>query len=188
MDVRHTEKRRFLTNYVLVSKCPPNTKYKQSVNKLLLLRGYQMTPCDAYTSKTTFSSGCWQRLPLWEAIWFFFDLERFSLLKIFKTTTRLPNWLAVISAGADGFCKDKKGVFPDPNDCAGIITCNNNKAHKQSCANPLLLNAKSMNCDLPYRVDCGSRPVRNSDASGKWSFVTTLRSFTNAKKKEMILS
>ncbi|XP_015755572.1 PREDICTED: allergen Asp f 7 homolog [Acropora digitifera] len=91
-------------------------------------------------------------------------------------------------AGADGFCKDKKGVFPDPKDCAGIITCNNNKAHKQSCAKPLLLNAKSMNCDLPYRVDCGSRPIRNNDASGKWSFLTTLRSFTNAKKKEMILS
>ncbi|XP_067042417.1 uncharacterized protein [Acropora muricata] len=91
-------------------------------------------------------------------------------------------------AGADDFCKDKKGVFPDPKDCAGIITCNNNKAHKQSCAHPLLLNAKSMNCDLPYRVDCGSRPIRNSDASEKWSFVTTLRSFTNAKKKEMILS
>lgn len=95
---------------------------------------------------------------------------------------------AVISAGAHGFCKDKKGVFPDPKDCAGIITCNNNKAYKQSCAKPLLLNAKSMNCDLPYRVDCGSRPIRNSDASGKSSFVTTLRSFTNAKKKEMILS
>lgn len=67
-------------------------------------------------------------------------------------------------AGPDGFCKDKSGLFPNPNDCAGIIICNNGQAHHQSCAKPLLLNADSMNCDLPDRVDCGSRPIRNNDA------------------------
>ncbi|KAL9952114.1 hypothetical protein ACROYT_G039321 [Oculina patagonica] len=64
------------------------------------------------------------------------------------------------AAGSD-FCANRKsGLYPDPDDCAGFIICNIGKAHRQKCAPPQLLRADTMNCDLPERVDCGSRPRR----------------------------
>lgn len=64
------------------------------------------------------------------------------------------------AAGSD-FCKNREsGLYPDPDDCAGFIICNIGKAHRQKCAPPQLLRADTMNCDLPERVDCGTRPRR----------------------------
>lgn len=61
-------------------------------------------------------------------------------------------------AGSD-FCRNRKGgLYLDPDDCAGFIICNIGKAHRQKCAPPQLFRADSKNCDLPDRVDCGSRP------------------------------
>ena len=69
-------------------------------------------------------------------------------------------------AGPDGFCKNREsGLYPDPDDCAGFIICNIGKAHRQKCAPPQLLRADTMNCDLPDRVDCGSRPILNDAAA-----------------------
>ena len=48
---------RFLTHYVQVTKCLPNTKDKQNPkqtlpNKVLRdLQGHRMTPCDTYTKR-----------------------------------------------------------------------------------------------------------------------------------------
>lgn len=70
------------------------------------------------------------------------------------------------SAGAD-FCKHREsGLYPDPDDCAGFIICNIGKAHRQKCAPPQLLRADTMNCDLPERVDCGTRPRLYDVAQG----------------------
>ena len=70
------------------------------------------------------------------------------------------------SAGSD-FCKNREsGLYPDPDDCAGFIICNIGKAHRQKCAPPQLLRADTMNCDLPERVDCGTRPRRYDLAQG----------------------
>lgn len=64
------------------------------------------------------------------------------------------------AAGSD-FCANRKsGTYPDPDDCAGFIICNIGKAHRQKCSPPQLLRADTMNCDLPERVDCGTRPRR----------------------------
>ena len=74
--------------------------------------------------------------------------------------------VVVISAGSD-FCKNREsGLYPDPDDCAGFIICNIGKAHRQKCAPPQLLRADTMNCDLPERVDCGTRPRRYDLAQG----------------------
>ena len=71
-------------------------------------------------------------------------------------------------AGSD-FCKGKNdGLHADPDDCGGFIICNIGKAHRQKCAPPLLLRTDSMNCDLPERVDCGSRPRKYGDATRRF--------------------
>ena len=68
--------------------------------------------------------------------------------------------LFFISAGSD-FCSNREsGTYPDPEDCAGFIVCNIGKEHRQKCASPQLFQADTMNCDLPERVDCGTRPRR----------------------------
>lgn len=75
-------------------------------------------------------------------------------------------YLFIFLAGSD-FCKNREsGLYPDPDDCAGFIICNIGKAHRQKCAPPQLLRADTMNCDLPERVDCGTRPRRYDLAQG----------------------
>ena len=78
----------------------------------------------------------------------------------------LGTFFFFLLAGSD-FCANRKsGSYPDPDDCAGFIVCNNDKAHRQKCALPLLFRADTMNCDLPERVDCGTRPRRHDLAQG----------------------
>ena len=72
-------------------------------------------------------------------------------------------FIILFSAGSD-FCANREsGTYPDPDNCAGFIICNIGKAHRQKCAPPQLFRADSMNCDLPERVDCGTRPRRSDD-------------------------
>jgi len=77
------------------------------------------------------------------------------------------------AAGSD-FCANRdSGMYPDPDDCAGFIICNIGKAHRQKCAPPQLLRADTMNCDLPERVDCGTRPRRYKDLAQGLSLTDT---------------
>ena len=105
----------------------------------------------------------------WQRIWSDFKLPIFAVsgktdkIRFIKKLVQFPPYVScvfVFSAGSD-FCANREsGTYPDPEDCAGFIVCKIGKEHRQKCASPQLFQADTMNCDLPERVDCGTRPRR----------------------------
>ncbi|CAL8144543.1 unnamed protein product [Orchesella dallaii] len=51
------------------------------------------------------------------------------------------------------------GLYPDSEDCSSYYRCVHGVSYHYTCANPLLFNIKSEECDFRSNVDCGSRPI-----------------------------